>query len=923
MFNFLTNLNEREIRKIRPIVQKVNNLADTVSKLSKEQIRERILELKTVVREQIRVLPDSQADNPDFANDQEKLENWLFERRKKAENDILSEIMPELFALVKEASGRTLKERHFDVQLIGGVVLHQGKIAEMKTGEGKTLVATLAACLNALAGEGVHIVTVNDYLSKRDAAWMGQIYNYLGLSVAAIGHESSLIYDPEGKRAYDAKEREKAEETGEVYTSDDSPLIPISRKEAYQADIVYGTNNEFGFDYLRDNMAQSSDQLVQRKLHYAIVDEVDSILIDEARTPLIISAPAAESTGQYRQFAEIVSHLKPDDHYAVDEKMKAVSLTDDGITTVEKLLGVENIYQAGGVILVHHLEEALKARVLFSRDKDYVVKDGEVIIVDEFTGRLMPGRRYSEGLHQAIEAKEGVEVKQESLTLATISFQNLFRIYDKLSGMTGTAATEAEEFHKIYGLDVVEIPTNRPNARTDYSDQIFKSQAGKFNAVVKSISERHAKGQPVLVGTVSIEKNELLSHLLTKTGIKHEVLNAKNHEREAHIIARAGQKGAVTVATNMAGRGTDIKPEKAALELGGLHVIGTERHESRRIDNQLRGRTGRQGDSGSSQFFVSMEDDLMRIFGGDRLKSLMTTLKLPEDQPIEHKMISRAIEGAQKKVEGHNFDIRKHLVEYDDVMNKHREVIYRRRRKILLTGNDQASGLKEEIISMISNRAKGFLDNATLADGNFEKARDEFSKSVGLDLRDVKPEFLTIVEAAKTRYEEKEAVFGHESMRDIEKTIFLRAIDTLWIDHLTNMDRLREGIGLRGYGQYDPLVAYKQEAWKMFNRLLEDISVMVTEMIFRVEMIPPVTISGETVKGAKEESSGQVIQELMKTNQKASGPTSAIEAKADKIHQIMETESRQSSINNIGKKIGRNDLCPCGSGKKYKKCHGK
>ena len=645
--------NAKELKKLQPLVDKINELEPNFKSLSDEDLKAKTKEFK--------------------------------ERLKKDES--LDDLLPEAFATVREAAKRVLGQRHYDVQLLGGVVLHQGKIAEMKTGEGKTLTSTCPVYLNALEGKGVHVITVNDYLARRDADWMGRVYNFLGLSVGCVQNQLvSYVFDPQVNK-------EEEDETEMVVKVDMENLKPVSRPEAYQVDITYGTNNEFGFDYLRDNMVQDSSERAQRGLHYGIIDEVDSILIDEARTPLIISSPAEEATDQYQQYSRLVNNLEENKDYNIDEKMRAATLTEQGITNMEKALGMDNIYEAGGVQIVHHIEQALKARTLFKRDTDYVVKDGEVIIVDEFTGRLMQGRRFSEGLHQAIEAKENLEIKQESRTLATVTFQNLFRMYKKLSGMTGTAVTEAEEFHKIYKLDVLVAPTNKPLAREDLPDSIFKTEKGKYLAVAKKIKELHKKGQPVLVGTISIEKNELLGELLEREGVPHKLLNAKNHEKEAEIIAQAGKKGAVTVATNMAGRGVDIilsgnPPNKQEAEqikeVGGLVVIGTERHEARRIDNQLRGRSGRQGDPGVTQFYVSMDDDLMRIFGSDRMKSMMTTLKVPEDMPIENSLVSRALESAQGKVEGRNFDTREHLVKYDDVINKHREVIYKKRLEVLL-----------------------------------------------------------------------------------------------------------------------------------------------------------------------------------------------------------------------------------------------
>lgn len=829
-------------------------------------------------------------------------------RQRLEQGENLDDLLPEAFAAVKEAARRTISQVHFDVQLIGGIVLHQGKIAEMRTGEGKTLVATLPLYLNALSGKGVHLVTVNDFLSKFHGQWMGHVYHALGMTTGVIGHESSWVY------------------SSKPVTTDDETwahLTPVSRRDAYLADITYGTNNEFGFDYLRDNMAPRKNDMAQRELNFAIVDEVDSILIDEARTPLIISAPARESTSLYQKFAGLVKQLKPDD-YLLDEKERSASLTDAGIKKMEAWLGISNLYDSSNVELIHHGEEALKAEVLFRRDKDYVVKDNEIIIVDEFTGRLMHGRRYSEGLHQAIEAKEKVEVKRESETLATISFQNLFRLYNKLAGMTGTAATETEEFWKIYGLEVDIIPTNRPMVRKDLNDRIYKNEDAKYNAVVEEIKQRNENGQPMLVGTISIEKNEKLSNLLKKQGIKHSLLNAKNHENEARLIAQAGRLGGVTIATNIAGRGVDIilggvapeqsqrpklksqniinQDEEIGLEVlthdtrtlrewedehdkviqsGGLFVIGTERHESRRIDNQLRGRAGRQGDPGGSAFFVSMDDDLMRIFGGERLKGMMDRLGLPDNIPIEHKMVSRSIEQAQKKVEGHNFDIRKHLVEYDDVMNKHREAIYRKRR-LILDGkgrvNEEVLELHDEIISMFND------------------------------------EELPV-------YEEKIKRYGIDMLKQVEQQIYLRVIDQMWIEHLNSMEELRTGIGLRGYGQKDPLVEYKQESYLMFNRLLDAIEAQLIDILLKIEAIqtnptsppPPAQI---IERGAVEEPSGKVIEEEKTTQGDSGGISLTVRKKGQVVEQ-------SGGVNSAVAKVGRNDPCPCGSGKKYKKCHDK
>ena len=729
----------------------------------------------------------------------------------------------------------------------------------MKTGEGKTLAATLPVYLNGLEEKGVHIVTVNDYLARRDTVWMGQIYHALGLSVGCLNHEQSFLYDPDYKKLPEEKEKMR-DELGGFYVVEDF-LRPCSRKEAYFADITYGTNNEFGFDYLRNNMVYDLKDQGQRGFHYAIIDEVDSILIDEARTPLIISAPDMESSKWYQEFAKIIPKLNPEADYEIDEKMKTVTLTEGGINKIEKILGLENIYEDKGIKYLHHLEQALKAEAMFKRDRDYVVKDGQVVIVDEFTGRLMPGRRWSGGLHQAIEAKEGVQVQPESLTLATITFQNYFRLYKKLAGMTGTAVTSAEEFDKVYRLEVIVVPTNKPLIRKSLSDSIYKTEIGKFKAVIQKIKEQNLRGQPVLVGTTSIEKNEYLGKLLDREGIPHQILNAKHDEREGEIIAQAGRLGAVTVATNMAGRGVDIilggnppnpGEAKKVKELGGLHVIGTERHEARRIDNQLRGRSGRQGDSGSSQFFVSLEDDLLRIFGGDRIKSLMGYLKIPEDQPIEANLISGVIEQAQTKIEGMNFDLRKHILDYDDVMNKHRETIYKKRKEILQISPEQ---LRERILQMI--------------------------KKAGYSEED---------------YQRKEKEIGEENMRQIKKLVALRTIDFLWIEHLENMEGLRDSVRLRAYGQQDPLVEYKSEGHKMFQKLLSTIESTIANTILKVSLQP--------------QAATPLVPKI------AEAPVISSSA-----------PNYAAGSRNVKKKVGRNDPCPCGkinpkTGKpmKYKKC---
>ncbi len=799
--------NEKYIKKLDPIINGINLLEPEFQKLSDVGLKEKTVEFK--------------------------------ERLGKGET--LDDLLPEAFSLVREAAKRTLGQRHFDVQLIGGIVLHEGKIAEMKTGEGKTLVATLSTYLNAIGGKGVHIVTVNDYLAKRDMVWMGQIYDALGLSVACIVHEAAHLYDPKYQAEDSGKDKERDLLGG--FKVVESYLRPVSRKEAYSADIVYGTNNEYGFDYLKDNLVYDLKDRVQREFNFAIVDEVDSILIDEARTPLIISGQAEESTERYYQFAKLVSTLKEGEDFTIDEKMRAATFTDAGQNKIVQALG-NDPWLKNDIAVTHQLEEALKARTFFRRDKEYVIKDGQIIIVDEFTGRLMPGRRWSGGLHQAVEAKEGVKVQAESKTYATITFQNYFRMYKKLAGMTGTAMTSAEEFDKVYKLDAVTVPTNKPMIRNDLRDRIYKTVDGKFGAVVKEIKERNKKGQPVLVGTVSIEKNEYLGKMLDVEGIPHKILNAKNHEQEGAVIAQAGRFGAVTIATNMAGRGVDIilggnpadpVEREKVLRAGGLHVIGTERHEARRIDNQLRGRSGRQGDSGSSQFYVSLEDDLMRIFGGDRIKSMMGTLNLSDDQSIEVGIISKAIESAQSKIEGFNFDLRKHILEYDDVMNRHREVFYKKRREIL------------------------------------EKS----------DKGELKPLMLEIIERAglaKEEYEKKEKEIGLESMRQTEKFVCLRVYDYFWMEHLENMEYLRDSVRLRAYGQQDPLVEYKKEGHRMFQELLDTFEANIAGTIMKV------------------------------------GP------QAQKPVQIKQASSQGLAAK---KEVGRNDLCPCGSGKKYKRCCGK
>ena len=773
----LGNKNAKEIKRIRSIVEEINGLEPELLSLSDTSLRAKTEEFKS----------------------------------RLANGETLDDILPEAFAVVREASKRVLGMRHFDVQMIGGIVLHRGNIAEMRTGEGKTLVATLPVYLNALSGKGVHVVTVNDYLAKRDSEWMGRLYNFLGLSTGLI--VAGLDYD--------------------------------QRKQSYGADITYGTNNEFGFDYLRDNMVVHADQMVQRPLNYAIVDEVDSILIDEARTPLIISGPGERSTERYYELAKVVPHLVKDEDYTIDEKQKTIAPTEEGIAKVEKMLHIENLYDSSNLELNHLLSASLRAYAMMERDKDYVVKDGEVVIVDEFTGRLMFGRRYSDGLHQAIEAKEGLRVERESQTLATITLQNYFRMYEKLSGMTGTAKTEEQEFNNIYGLEVYEIPSNKVLARVDMPDLIFKTKDAKYRAVVRDVVERHKTGQPILVGTTSITQSEMLSDMLTKAGVPHNVLNAKHHEQEAEIVANAGQRGMVTIATNMAGRGTDISLGEGVAELGGLHILGTERHESRRIDNQLRGRSGRQGDNGSSQFFLSLEDDLMRIFGADNIAGMMDKLGMEEDEPIEHSLITKSIERAQKKVENHNFNIRKYILEYDDVMNQQREVLYGQRRLIL---NNQS--LRETILHMVDNLIINAMNQ--YAD---EKLYPEEWNYEGLlkhlEIYFLEPGMLTVeqmeeygraelqehlIDIAHKEYEKRESLFGEANMRELEKAIMLKVVDSKWMEHLDAMDMLKEGIGLRAYGQKNPLVEYKFEAYDMFESMKEAITDETIMYLYRIQI---------------------------------------------------------------------------------------
>jgi preprotein translocase subunit SecA len=780
----------KTVKRLRKRVKEVNELADKYKKMSDKQLKEQTNVLK-----------------------------------KRLKKESLDKILPDAFAVVREAASRAVGQRHFDVQLIGGMVLHEGNVAEMKTGEGKTLMSTAPVYLNALTEKGVHVVTVNDYLAQRDAGWMGQVYHFMGMTTGVILADHSYIYDPSFVNEEHEDERFRH-------------LKPATRQEAYAADVTYGTNNEYGFDYLRDNMVREVDQLRQRPLHYAIVDEVDSILIDEARTPLIISAPSATSGNAYAQFAKVVRQLKKDTHYETDEKRKTVILTDAGVEKLEKALGISNLYAAENIRTIYHLQQALRAQALFKRDKDYVVsKDGEVVIVDEFTGRLLPGRRYNEGLHQGIEAKEGVEVQQESMTLATISFQNYFRLYEKLGGMTGTALTEAEEFHQIYKVDVVDVPSNRKLARNDRPDRIYRTETGKFKAIAREVKVLHEKGQPVLIGTVSIEKNEALSSLLAKANIPHQILNAKNNEREASIVAKAGERGAVTLATNIAGRGTDIVLGEGVKDLGGLFVLGSERHESRRIDNQLRGRSGRQGDPGITQFFVSTEDDLMRIFGGDRISSIMERLKVDDQTPIENRLISKSLEGAQKKVEGFHFDQRKNVVQYDDVMNRHRKATYAMRREILNQPN-----ISKRISVFLEDEVKALAHSPLLATDEFEDAIREvfpfdeatFDRIFDTEADKFEPVLLA---AVKELYEGREAAFTPDIMRKVERDIYLQILDDLWMQHLENMDHLREGIHWMSVGQQDPLVEYRRRGQQLFDSMQHDLRHSVLRTLFHSEPV--------------------------------------------------------------------------------------
>ena len=913
---------KKELKNIQVYVDRINSLEEEMKMLKDEDFPEKTVEFKNIIAKAVK-----------YKKDQERI--LLTDEKKEAEKkeieSALEKIMPEALALIREAGRRVIGERAYDVQLVGGISLHRGKIAEMKTGEGKTLASVLAAYLNALSGRGVHIVTVNDYLSKRDANWMGSVFDFAGLSVACLNHDVSYKYSP-------------IKIDDDEVTVEMENLKTVSRREAYECDILYGTNNEFGFDYLRDNMAPTAEQVVQRPLNYAIVDEVDSILIDEARTPLIISAPDDESGAMYQQFSSIVPRLVENKDYNVDEKMKSVTLTQKGIDNVEKTLGIGNIYEAGKISYVHHLEQALKANVLFQRDKDYVVKDNEIVIVDEFTGRMMPGRRYSEGLHQALEAKESVQVQRESRTLATITFQNYFRIYNKLAGMTGTALSSAEELHKVYKLEVLEIPTNRPMIRDDKRDTVYKNEKGKMDAIVGKIKELNEQGRPILVGTIAIEKSEQLSTLLERSGVNHEVLNAKNHEREAQIIANAGHYGSVTIATNMAGRGTDIKLDEKARDVGGLAIIGSERHEARRIDEQLRGRAGRQGDPGSSQFFVSLEDELMRRFGGDKMKSIMQKLGLPDNQPIENKMISKSIESAQGKIEGFNFDMRKRVLEYDDVMNKQRETIYKHRLNIL-----QKEEISDEVQQLFEEDTTSLVQALTAGDDedkwDTKELAEELNAITGEDKADAKEQidkFIKEDKSAKEKkkeiedflqgrvkraYEKKEKEASKEVLQMIIKNLYLKTIDNFWMDHLEHMDRIREGISFQGYAQQDPLIMYKKEAFGVFRALLSNINRSVVTAIFKVNTVPRENIQNSVADSSSFNYSGG--EELTGFNVLNAEQLKNISEGGQAGGRVIDNSGDGQEVKvsepivNKDKQVGRNDPCLCGSGKKYKKCCGK
>jgi preprotein translocase subunit SecA len=965
----------RELKRHRGAVERTNGLEEDMKALSDAELRAKTEEFRSRLGVAGTDLTFGQTYSQSLTSDDEEDVEAEYARKEEAERRRerrrgLDEILPEAFAVVREAARRTLGMRPYDVQLIGGIVLHQGKISEMRTGEGKTLVATLPLYLNALEGRGAHLVTVNDYLARRDAGWNAPLYHALGMSVAVIvpgpveNPDFGFIYDPE-------------------YLDETHPdprlqhLRPCTRREAYAADITYATNNELGFDYLRDNMAQSLDRCVQRHLHYAIVDEVDSILVDEARTPLIISGQGNEPTEKYYTYARLIPRLVAEDDYTIDEKSKSAALTDDGVAKIEQWTGIKNVYELEHVTEAHQINQALKAHALYLRDRDYIVRDSEVIIVDEFTGRTMPGRRWSDGLHQAIEAKEGVRVQQENITLATITFQNFFRIYDKLAGMTGTALTESEEFDKIYKLEVVPIPTNMPMIRKDETDLIYKNEDAKYNAVVEEIGERNRDGQPILVGTTSIEKSERISRLLEKRGIAHSVLNAKFHESEAQIVADAGQRGAVTIATNMAGRGTDIVLGDGVAKAGGLYIIGTERHESRRIDNQLRGRSGRQGDPGETRFFLSFEDDLMRVFGGERMQGIMDRLRIEEDVPIENRLVSRQIEGAQSRVEGQNFDARRYVVEYDDVMNKQREIIYGERRKIL-EGTDTRENLTSMLEQTVRQEVPGYCEGRHRENWDLEGLWERMRQiaplpevetvnlnSLGDTVEDITD---TLISEMTALYEEREQQYGAELMRSVEQSLMLNVIDTKWRAYLTDMEHLREGINLQAYGQKDPLIEYKQAAFESFQGLTADIQTDIVRLLMHVQ-IQRVEKPAEDPTDAASQASApragradapgsEMSADAAPPARPAAAAASAALARATgvarpeplsptlqpSVTNVVESSpsgSRPVTTNGHGRqrapavptggvgvspgkrKVGRNEPCPCGSGRKYKLCHGR
>jgi preprotein translocase subunit SecA len=949
----LTDSNEREVRRFEPTVARINELEPEYAALSDAELRGKTEQFRARLRDALgdllvpieqRALTEEEAAESELVvGDPARISEKRKEQHKRERAQIdaaLDEILPEAFAAVREAMRRALAKRHYDVQLVGGMVLHGGAIAEMKTGEGKTFVAPLAAYLNGLTGRGVHVVTVNDYLAKRDAQWIGQVFWRLGMSVGSIQHEAAYVVDPDFPQ------------TDEHLRA----LRPVAREEAYAADVTYGTNNEFGFDYLRDNLVIDLRQRVQHGHFFAIVDEVDNILIDEARTPLIISGAAEESADKYVQFARLVPRLKVEEDYILDEKFRQVAISEAGTDKMERWLGVDNLFD-NDFSMARHLDQALKAEALYKRDRDYVVKDGEVVIVDEFTGRLMPGRRWSEGLHQAVEAKEGVKIQNESRTLATITFQNYFRMYDKLAGMTGTAETEAEEFHKIYGLEVIAVPTNQPMIRDDFADLVFASQKGKWNAVVDEIVDEHERGRPVLVGTISVEVSEMLGDMLKRRGIKHSVLNAKFHEKEAEIVAQAGRSDSVTIATNMAGRGTDIilggNPEMLAADLlhkkgltvldatpeqyaaalaeadrlcaedrdkvviaGGLHIVGTERHEARRIDNQLRGRSGRQGDPGSTRFYLSLEDDLMRRFASDRVQSIMRTLGFNDETALESRMVSRTIEGAQTRVEGFNFDTRKHVVEYDDVINRQRETIYHERERIL-----RSETLAPTVLAMLDEEVRGLVAEHTVGEFAAEWNRDGLKAQVTAMVPTLDPGSLAamdemadaeqisslLAELVEEAYEAKRSEVGEEGMLVLERLVLLRVIDSLWVEHLTAVDDMRRGIGLRAYSQRDPLNEFKVEAYRMFDELKTTIRHDITHTVFRV------TLTREPVQ--------QQPRPMMESRPDVTGETLAAAAASGAVSGG-NGSNPQPALAKGGPKVGRNDPCWCGSGKKYKRCHG-